>query len=339
MPTIQSFGIIHFQPSYIFLHSEIAMLGLLPTELLEHIADLAVLLACQSSPPHNQVDQAVQELQIIHPLTLINRRYNIIFTPCLYRTIVLQTPNSRDSFIQYTAPNQELCNLVRTLIYSERMNGSRFHNISSKSSDLETVLLTLPRLTTLKIWKVVCWKKWETSQNGDHVDLTSLTNLRTLELLEPQVIHGLVNLHSILPQIERLVMSGVELRPHESGARNILPLLTNLKSVRIHSTRFTFEMWTGAMIEKLGTDKLEEIVLDSTIPFTVYLGPEPFMKVGTIDRWRDSLRVFRFRGDPLESGLKKYLETVLEKVDVVDIREIPVKRGEDNNLRLYMWMG
>lgn len=314
------------------------MFDVLPTELVEQIGLTLLSVAAVDVPYKNKVDVAVQRVRALHPLALVNARFNAIFTPHLYRQLILQTVNSRASFLDYTAKNREICKLVNILIYSERMNGSLFHNIASKSSDLDTVLLALPHITTLKISKVVYWKKWMTYESSDYIDLTSLTHLRTLELLEPRSVQGLnISLHSILPQIERLVVSGLELRPYESGARDLYAGLINLKSIRIHSTRFTFEMWTGAILSMIGSDKLEEIDLDSTIPFTMYLGPYPFMKVGAIDRWKETLRVFRFVGDPLETELRKYLHVALQECEAVDITEIPVQHGEGHSLKL--WMG
>jgi len=314
------------------------MFDLLPAELVEQIGLTLLSVAAVDVPYKNEVEVAVQRVRTLHPLVLVNTRFNAIFTPHLYRQLILQTLNSRTSFLDHTAKNREIRKLVKILIYSESMNGSRFHNIASKSSDLDKVLLALPYITTLKISQVIYWKKWMAYQSSDCIDLTSLTHLRTLELLEPRSVQGLnISLHSILSQIERLVVSGLELRPYESGARDLYAGLINLKSIRIHSTRFTFEMWTGAILSMIGSDKLEKIDLDSTIPFTMYLGPHPFMKVGTFDRWKETLRVFRFIGDPLEAELRKYLHVALQDCEVVDITEIPVLHGEGHSLKL--WMG
>jgi hypothetical protein len=142
---------------------------------------------------------------------------------------------------------------------------------------------------------------------------------------------------SILPQIERLVVSGMDLKPFENGSLEIYSSLTGLKTIKIHSTRFVFEMWLDGIFSLLDTDKLEEIDLDSTRPFDLFLQRYQFMQVGRLDRWRDTLRVFRFRGDPIEMTLKAYLDKVLVNCEAVDIDEIPVNPGEGHSIK--MWMG
>ena len=313
---------------------------LLPTELIEHIGDALLNLAVQQRQPGlNEIERAVLQVRTFHTLALVNTRLNSIFTPRLYHQIIIQSANSRGSFIKNTITNPELCHLGSILLYSERMNGSRFHSIHSKDMELNKVLLSLRNLTVLRIWKVICWKRWVQPSFGDQAtDLTSLTHLRTLEILEPQTMRGLCTiLSTILPQIERLVVSGIELRPYENGSLDIYSSLTELKQLCVRSTRFTFEMWLDGIFTLLSTTKLEEIELDSTRPFTLYSQPNQFVKVGRLDRWRDTLKVFRFRGDPIEEKLRAYLNVALSNCETVDIKEIPVEPGDGHSIN--MWMG
>lgn len=314
-------------------------LALLPTELIEHIGEaLLNSVQCEQSSL-NEAERAVLQARTSHALTLVNTRFNAIFTPRLYRQLVIQTSNSRYAFLQYTSCNPRVCSLVSVLLYSERMNGSRFHNIYSKTTDLDKLLLFLPNLVHLRIWKVLCWKRWIQPSFGDQAaDLTSLSQLRTLEILEPQTMRGLCTiLSSILPQIERLIISGMELKPYENGSLDIYSSLTELRFLSVRSTRFTFEMWLDGIFALLSTSKLEMIELDSTRPFTLFSQPYQFVRIGRLDRWKETLRVFRFRGDPIEDRLREYLDNVLENCEIVDIHEVPVEPGEGHSIN--MWMG
>lgn len=308
------------------------MLDHLPTEILEHIGQSLLSIVDQDSPPEDEVTPSVLKLQAVHPLTLVNVRFNAIFTPLLYQQMVLQTEHSRASFLLHTAKNRQLCSLVATLIYSQQKDESRTHHTSSRPSEFVTVLLNLPRLRTLKIWKVNCWQQWwDAPKKTDSVGLTSLTDLRTIEFLQPKTLHHVANsLYHILPQIECLtIKSCIPLPLYGSGVASILRLLTNLRSLRIHGIRFGFEMLAESMVSGLCTDHLEEIELDSTIPSPGFPFFELFtMTAGTLDRCKESLKLFRYRGDPLEAGLQKYLDHVLENCDVVDITEIPLEHGE-----------
>ena len=314
-------------------------LDLLPTELLQRIGEALLSCVQYEQASLNEIERAVLQVRTSCTLTLVNTRFNVIFTPRLYRQIVIQSANSRRSFLRYTVKNPELCGYVSVLLYSERMNGSRFHDIHSKTTDLDKVLLSLYNLTVLRIWKVICWKRWVQPSFGDQAaDLTSLTQLRTLEILEPQTMRGLCTiLSSILPQIERLIISGMELKPYENGSLDIYSSLTELKYLSVRSTRFTFEMWLDGIFALLSTTKLEEIELDSTRPFTLFSQPYQFVRIGRLDRWKDTLKVFRFRGDPMEDRLKEYLDKTLGNCETVDIQEVPVEPGEGHSIT--MWMG
>jgi hypothetical protein len=144
-------------------------------------------------------------------------------------------------------------------------------------------------------------------------------------------------LSSILPQIERLIICGMELKPYENGSLDIYSSLTELRFLCVRSTRFTFEMWLDGIFALLRTTKLEEIELDSTRPFTLFSQPYQFLRVGRLDRWKDTLKVFRFKGDPIEEKLRSYLDVALRNCATVDIKEIPVEPGDGHSIN--MWMG
>jgi hypothetical protein len=96
-------------------------------------------------------------------------------------------------------------------------------------------------------------------------------------------------------------------------------------------------MWLDGIFALLSTSKLEMIELDSTRPFTLFSQPYQFVRIGRLDRWKETLRVFRFRGDPIEDRLREYLDNVLENCEIVDIHEVPVEPGEGHSIN--MWMG
>jgi hypothetical protein len=104
--------------------------------------------------------------------------------------------------------------------------------------------------------------------------LTSLSRLHTLELIDQQWLPGIAHtLSSILPQMDHVRIVGEQIR--------IDPLLysgmTGLKSIHIHSTRHAFEVSLDGVFMNLGTKRLEEVDLDSTIPYTMFLEPHRFV--------------------------------------------------------------
>ena len=131
----------------------------------------------------------------------------------------------------------------------------------------------------------------------------------------------------------------MELKPYETGSLDIYSSLTELRFLTVRSTRFTFEMWLDGIFALLSTKKLEVIELDSTRPFTMFSQPYQFVRVGRLDRWKETLKVFRFRGDPMEERLREYLDKVLESCQIVDIQELPVGQGSEDGHSITMWMG
>jgi hypothetical protein len=206
------------------------------------------------------------------------------------------------------------------------------------SRDLLNVLRHLKQIRTLRLWrfrrrtKLLYFYEFGRWNCEDH------TRLRTIEFLNSSISSlYMYDIVTSLRQIERVVISGTNpIRWRESvghvdfGA--LLSYFTALKSLRIHGTRFNFDMSMDDFWRNVTVDKLEEIEFDSTMPFTTYTGPCHFIPIGGLDRWKDTLKVFRFRGDPIEPELKRYLDTVLENCEVVDILEVPAPIGEGQNL-------
>jgi hypothetical protein len=311
---------------------------ILPTEIIEDIGRRLVDVIHSEQPAKDQIDQigqAVLEVKTLHPLTLIDRRFNDIFTPILYHQVSLKSFNSVQSFVHHTSKHERLCALTDTLFFSGLMDGSG--HPPDPSRDLLNVLRPLKQLRTLRLWRfrrrTKSYPYYETARwnSEDH------TQLRTIEFLNSSIsslyMHDIV---TSLRQIERVVISGTNRIKwwnsiHHVDFGTLLSYFTALKSLRIHGTRFNFDImddfWRNVTV-----DKLEEIEFDSTMPCMSYTGPFQFIPIGGLDRWKDTLKVFRFRGDPIQPELKRYLDTVLENCEVVDILEVPVPIGEGQNL-------
>ena len=309
----------------------------LPTEIIEHIGRTPVKIFRSEQLLENELVQAVLEAKTLHSLTLVDRRFNRIFTPFLYHQVVLKSTNSIRCFSSETLDNAELCGLVNILFFSGRTRGSRF-TVDSHDASISVLAAILPELKQLKTLRLGKFRGDEFRELHPW-DLKSSTHLRDIELYDsylPLSIHQA--LEPILPNIQRFVIS------NGSPWSNISKYygysfsgMMRLKSFRIHSTRFNFETAVNSVISKVTAEELEELEFDSTIPYSKYMGPYQFISIGSLDRWKDTLKVFRFRGDPIEVELKKYLDTVLENCEVVEIVEIPVEIGQGHSLN--MWMG
>ena len=311
--------------------------NILPTEIIEHVGRALANFSLSEQLPENRLVQAALEAKALHPLTLVDRRFSRIFTPILYHQVVLKSSNSIRNFRSETLGNAELCGLVDILLFSGRTRGSRFtvDSYDASVSALAAILHDLKHLKTLRLWKF----RGDEFRELHPRDLKSCTQLREIELYDsylPLSIHQA--LASILPNIRRFVISDGSPWSNISAYYGYsFSGMTGLKSLRIHSTRFNFEMLVNSAISKVTADKLEELEFDSTIPYTKFMGPYQFISIGSLDRWKDTLKVFRFRGDPIEAELKRYLDITLENCEIVDIVEIPVEIGEGHSLN--MWMG
>jgi hypothetical protein len=87
------------------------------------------------------------------------------------------------------------------------------------------------------------------------------------------------------------------------------------------------------MFKYLEARELEEIVLDMELLKPVLIRPYRFIQQNSFDKWRDTLRVFRFRGHPIEPGLKAYLVEITASCEVVDIQEIFAEPEQGRQMR------
>jgi hypothetical protein len=166
-------------------------------------------------------------------------------------------------------------------------------------------------------------------------DLSSLSSLRTLELFDAGQLAscGLVqSLGSILPQIHKLNLYGA-VGPCVDNS--LFVKLTGLRSIRFFITKHPGEYILDSMFNFLDARDLEEMVLDMALPRAVLIRPYRFIQQYSFDKWRDTLRVFRFRGYPIEPGLKAYLEEITANCKVVDIQEIPAEPEKGHKISLW----
>ena len=95
-----------------------------------------------------------------------------------------------------------------------------------------------------------------------------------------------------------------------------------LKAIKIHSSSISFRIKLDVIFKSLPTNHFEKIEIDCTVPYVPRLPPYQFISTGSLDDWKDTLKIFRYRGGRLDESLRNYLDKILEKCNFVDIKEI-----------------
>ena len=298
-----------------------------PTELLEligvflahQVKYMRVIASAWLWDYHGEA--AAEEAHTYYRLILVDKRFSSIFSPRLYKQLVLRYQRGKTSFVKQTALNRELCPRITTLLYAD----SYFGNVR-----LKHILAKIPFLTTLRL------TKW----NGDSLNVpfsVRLPRLRTLEVFDENWMITLSqSFKSVLPQIEKLVVPTIDFtRKEHIKATTFHSFLTGLKVLHI---RTSSHMETTLLTDEIVTDKLEEF--DITMPYSIV---SQWFKIGQLDRWRDTLRVFRFKcttkdvfGKLAEETELEYLEEVLRGCQVVEI-DLPIQRNWCKDFDIDAW--
>src|ERR1700685_3088826 len=179
----------------------------LPTEIIDRIGRILVDILRSEPLEEDQMGRAVFEVKTLHPLTLVDRRFNDIFTPLLYHQVSLRSFNSVQSFQHHTSRNEQLCALTETLFFSGLMDGSG--DPPDPSRDLLNVLRHLKQLRILRLWRFRRRTKLLSFYESGRWDCEDHTRLRTIEFLNSSI--SSLNMYDIvtsLRQIERVVISG-----------------------------------------------------------------------------------------------------------------------------------
>jgi|SRR5208282_5450007 len=101
------------------------MFKILPTEVVELIGEMVVL--AERSPPILPVSwrgdypmsNIISDAHVFCNLVLVDKRFNAIFTPLLYRKLFFRFPKTKSLFMAQTAPHTRLCEHTTVLYYTE----------------------------------------------------------------------------------------------------------------------------------------------------------------------------------------------------------------------------
>ena len=295
------------------------------------------------------------ETKAFHALSQMDQRFHFIFTPFLYRVIVLRSSKARASFLEPVAPKEKLCNLVRSLWYE----ADRKNLQDEDYSQLPAILQALPLITNIKLGPTFPELRWKTKKKAKMEPLIipqlSLPHLRSIDihLLDDDSKH-LAFLKSIVPQIDKVTVTG-RMAPIMSEWTCDPPTYIH-KDLKVLHLRWIDTHW----FHKIASNELQEIDLDFRTFLTYY--PETFnfeemnrcrkpgrslkssrlavweketsmkkdieklgrcyMRVGMFDRWRSSLKVLRVRaGGKIEGSVWEYLKQALDRCESGEISD------------------
>jgi len=77
----------------------------------------------------------------LRSLSYVDKRFNYIFTPFLYRKLILRTSKARTSFLQHVAPNRTLRDLVQCVWHEADQYDPKYEDFSQLSLILQAVPL------------------------------------------------------------------------------------------------------------------------------------------------------------------------------------------------------
>ena len=119
--------------------------NLLPDEMLQEIG---IAVAQVLPKPRKDGPQLLipPETRAFRSLSFVDKRFNYIFTPFLYRKLILRTSKAQTSFLQNVAPNRRLCNLVQSVWHEADLYDPKYEDFSQ----LSLILQAVPLITSLK---------------------------------------------------------------------------------------------------------------------------------------------------------------------------------------------
>ena len=290
------------------------MFNKLPTEVVRLIGEIVAL--AYRSPPVLQVSwrgdypmsNIISDSNVFSNLVLVDKRFNAIFTPLLYRKLFFRSPETKSLFMAQTAPNARICEYVTALYFTETCDLER------KLVRLRDILPMVPLITTLRLIGTP-----NPVPFGEGPLLVSLPRLKILEILTDTWTSPIaVSLQYVLPQIQKLVILALS---HTSS--RLYSSLTGLKALEIRSQN---DAVIKSLLNDLVSDELEELTFK--IPYSIGHPYSQWFKSTNLDRWKKTLKIFRYHNtrvllfmhyrDANDDGkAKEYLKAVLENCDFV----------------------
>jgi hypothetical protein len=306
------------------------------------------------------------ETRAFRSLSFVDKRFNYIFTPFLYRKLILRTSKARTSFLQHVAPNRTLCGHVQSVWHEADLYDPDYEDFSQ----LSLILQAVPLITSLKLGPTdhrlgyYLARKIATKNGTMDIPQQSMPNLRTLEIhLLNQDAPWCPALEGVAPQIEKLVVNGrfpgITVGCHRFNEAWYLH--KNLKCLHIRGieTSWLDCLWR-AQLEEIDLDLSSYLSHDPekfnyedfnrfrkpgrSLKSTRYAvrekdmsmkkifkaAPQCYLWVGMFDRWRSSLKVLRVRAaDVINDPVFEYLKQALnwcESGEISDSQNKIVKK-------------
>lgn len=268
---------------------------------------------------------AARDANAYFRLTLVNRKFNTIFTPRLYRQLVLRYKEGKKSFLLRTALNTLLCEYITTLLFADSYIQNYFQ--------LEDILRAVPSIETLKL---TYWNKSFHPSFDTPIPL-KLPRLRTLEILDEGWMRSLSILFPEVLQrpLNKLVvlLAGRIEFEYGSDIYMSVALFTEVKTVHVRAMK---DSACNQFLDALSVKNMEE--LEVSKPSTLVASCGEWLRKGHLEKWKRYLKVFRYRatavtkdegivpGD-MENAVEQ-LEKGLEHCEIIEISP-PIRNRED----------
>ena len=290
------------------------MFNKLPTELVRLIGETAALAERPQPalPVSWREDYPMSSLRsdghVFCNLVLVDKRFNAVFTPLLYRKLFFRFPETKLLFMAQTAPNTRLCERITALYYTETWD-SEYESIR-----LKDILPMIPLITTLRLIGTP-----KPISVGEGPLLVSLRRLKTLEILADSWTSPIaVSLQYVLPQIQNLVI----LAPSRISSQ-LYSSLTGLKALEIRSKN---DAAIKSLLHDIISNQLEELTFK--IPYSIGHPFSQWFRAANLNRWKKTLKIFRYHNTCIlrfmhyrdvndDEKAKEYLKAVLENCDFV----------------------
>jgi hypothetical protein len=290
------------------------MFNKLPTEVVRLIGETVAL--AERSPPglpvswrgDHPMSNILSDGNVFSNLVLVDKRFNAIFTPLLYRKLYFRFPETKSLFMTQTAPNTRVCEHITALYYTETWGSE------CKLVRLGDILPMVPLITTLRL---IGTPKPIPFSEGPL--LLSLPRLKTLEILMDTWTSLIaISLQYILPQIQRLVILALSCTTSQ-----LYSSLTGLKALEIRSKN---DAVIKSLLNGITSNELEELTFK--IPYSIGHRYSQWFRSANLDRWKKTLKIFRYHNTRVlrfmhyrdasdDEKVKEYLKAILENCDFV----------------------
>jgi hypothetical protein len=317
--------------------------NLLPDEMLQEIGNAVAQVLSKPRKDGPQLP-IPPETRAFRSLSFVDKRFNCIFTPFLYRKLILRTSKAQASFLQHVAPNKTLCGRVQSLWHEADLYKPTYEDFCQ----LELILQAVPLITSLKLgpndypFDDFLVRKIGTKTGTLDTPQVSMPHIRTLEIhLLKQDSPGLPALKGMVPQFEKLVVNG-RLPGITVGSDPFYKawyLHKHLKCLHIRGIETSWlDCLRRAQLQEIDVDlssylshEPEQFNYEDMNRFrkpgrslkskryaiwekdTTMKNPQCYLWVGMFDRWRGSLKVLRVRAaDVIRDPVLEYLKQALD---------------------------